>query len=60
MDVYIVVQKFTNFNFITMSKTSKRVRDAKTGQFVPMNEATKRPGTTVTETIKVGPTKKRK
>ena len=42
-----------------MSKTSTRVRDAGTGQFVPSKEAIKRPGTTVTETIKVGPTKKR-
>ena len=41
-----------------MSKTSTRVRDAGTGQFVPNKEAVKRPGTTVTETIKVGPTKK--
>jgi hypothetical protein len=43
-----------------MSKTSTRVRDAKSGQFVPNKEATKRPATTVTERIKVGPTKKRK
>lgn len=42
-----------------MSKTSTRVRDAGTGQFVPNQDAVKRPGTTVTETIKVGPTKKR-
>lgn len=43
-----------------MSKTTKRVRDAKTGRFVPKKEATKRPSTTVTEKVKVGPTKKRK
>ena len=43
-----------------MSRTSKRVRDAKTGRFVPMKEAKKRPSTTITETIKVGPTKKRR
>lgn len=43
-----------------MSKTSTRVRDAETGKFVKTEEATKRPKTTVTETIKVGPTKKRK
>jgi len=43
-----------------MSKTSTRVRDAGTGKFVPEKEAIKRPATTVTETIKVGPTKKRK
>jgi len=42
-----------------MSKTSTRVRDAGTGQFVPAKEATKRPKTTVTEKIKVGPVKKR-
>ncbi len=43
-----------------MSKTSTRVRDARTGQFVPAKEAARRPATTVTETIKVGPVKKRK
>ena len=43
-----------------MARTSTRVRDAKTGQFVPNNQATRRPATTVTEKIKVGPTKKRK
>lgn len=43
-----------------MSKTVLKVRDAGTGQFVPNVEATKRPGTTVTEKIKVGPIKKRK
>lgn len=42
-----------------MSKSSTRVRDARTGLFVPSKEATKRPSTTVTETVKVGPTKKR-
>lgn len=43
-----------------MSRTSTRVRDARSGQFVPDKEAAKRPATTVRETIKVGPTKKRK
>jgi len=43
-----------------MSKTSSRVRDAKTGLFVPSKEAVRRPSTTVTEKFKVGPTKKRK
>jgi hypothetical protein len=43
-----------------MSKKSTRVRDARTGQFVPNKEAKRRPGTTVKETVKVGPTKKRK
>ena len=42
-----------------MSKTSTRVRDAGTGKFVPRKEAEKRPGATETETVKVGPTKKR-
>jgi len=43
-----------------MARTSKRGRDAKTGQFVPIKVAEKRPSTTVIETIKVGPTKRRK
>lgn len=43
-----------------MSKSSKRVRDARTGQFVPSGEAKRRPATTVTETVKVGQVKKRK
>ena len=43
-----------------MARTSTRVRDAENGQFVPNEEAKKRPKTTVTEKIKVGPTKKRK
>jgi hypothetical protein len=30
----------------------KRVRDARTGRFVPKREAKKRPSTTVTETFK--------
>jgi len=42
-----------------MSKTSERVRDARTGRFVPAKEASKRPSTTVTEKVKVGPVKKR-
>lgn len=43
-----------------MSKTIKKGRDAETGKFIPIQEAIKRPKTTVIETIKVGPTKKRK
>jgi len=43
-----------------MARTSKRGRDAKTGEFIPIKEAKRRPSTTVIETIKVGPTKKRK
>lgn len=43
-----------------MARTSTRVRDARTGQFVTNDQAKKRPATTVTEKVKVGPTKKRK
>lgn len=43
-----------------MSRTSKRGRDAGTGQFIPIKVAEKNPETTVIEKIKVGPTKKRK
>lgn len=42
-----------------MSKTNKRGRDARTGKFIPIKEAEKRPSTTVIEKIKVGPVKKR-
>lgn len=34
------------------NKTVKIGRDAKTGQFIPVKEAQKRPNTTVVETIK--------
>ena len=56
------VLEVTLFNLKSnkMSKTSTRVRDARTGQFVPSREATRRPATTVTEKIKVGPVKKRR
>lgn len=43
-----------------MAKKGKAVRDARTGRFVPKGEAKRRPSTTVTETIKRGPTKKQK
>jgi len=43
-----------------MAKTVKKGRDAKTGQFISIKEAKRRPSTTVIEKIKVGPTKKRK
>ncbi|MFV1449650.1 hypothetical protein VBZ51_10905 [Maribacter sp. HS] len=43
-----------------MARQSKRGRDAGTGQFITIKEANRRPKTTVIETIKVGPTKKRK
>lgn len=41
-----------------MARTSKRGRDSKTGQFIPIKVATKRPSTSTVEKIKVGPTKK--
>jgi len=34
------------------AKTIKRGRDAKTGQFIPVKEAERRPSTTVVETVK--------
>ncbi len=43
-----------------MARTIKKARSASTGQFVPMSYAEKHPNTTVVETVKVGPTKKRK
>lgn len=36
------------------NKTKKVVRDAGTGQFVRKSEAKRRPGTTVTETVRIG------
>ncbi|MEZ4503646.1 MAG: hypothetical protein R3C39_13555 [Dehalococcoidia bacterium] len=33
-------------------KTTKVVRDARTGKFVPKREAGRRPSTTVTETVR--------
>lgn len=35
-----------------MADKATRVRDARTGQFVPRREAERRPATTVTETVK--------
>ncbi len=35
-------------------QTYKRVRDSRTGQFVPAREADRRPSTTVTETVRRG------
>jgi len=43
-----------------MARKSKRGGDAKTGKFIPIKVAEKRKSTSVVETIKVGPTKKRK
>jgi hypothetical protein len=43
-----------------MARTSERGRDAGTGRFISIEEAKRRPKTTVVEKIKVGPTKKRK
>jgi hypothetical protein len=41
-----------------MAKTFKVGRDAKSGEFITVKDATRRPTTTVVETIKV-PTKKK-
>lgn len=43
-----------------MARTSKRGRDAGTGQFIPVEEAERRKETAVVEMIKVGPVKHRK
>lgn len=43
-----------------MARTSKRGRDAGTGQFIPIEEAKRNKDTAVIETIKVGPVKHRK
>ena len=43
-----------------MAKQSKRTRDARTGRFVPDGTEKRRPAKTVRETLKVGPTKRRK
>lgn len=43
-----------------MARQSKRGRDAGTGRFISIDEAKRRPKTTTVETVKVGPTKKRK
>lgn len=42
-----------------MSKTVQKGRDAKTGRFISIEEANRRPNTTVVEKVKVGPTKHR-
>lgn len=42
-----------------MSKTVEKGRDAKTGRFIPIEEAKRRPSTTVIEKVKVGPIKHR-
>jgi hypothetical protein len=39
--------------------TRKIGRDAKTGEFIPVKEAQRRPNTTTVETIKTPPKKKR-
>lgn len=43
-----------------MATTRKIGRDARTGEFIPVREAVRRPSTTVVETIKVPVTSKRK
>lgn len=42
-----------------MSKTVQKGRDAKTGRYISIEEANRRPSTTVVEKVKVGPTKHR-
>jgi hypothetical protein len=37
-----------------VAKPTKIGRDARTGEFIPVREAERRPGTTVIETIKPG------
>ena len=43
-----------------MSKTVQKGHDARTGRFISIEEANRRPSTTVVEKVKVGPTKHRK
>jgi hypothetical protein len=43
-----------------MAKTIKIGRDARTGRFISIEEANRRPSTTVIEKVKVGPIKHRK
>lgn len=45
---------------LPMSKTVQKGRDAKTGRFISIEEANRRPDTTVVEKLKVGPIKHRK
>lgn len=45
---------------VPMSKSVQKGRDAKTGRFIPIEEANRRPSTTVIEKVKVGPTKHHK
>ena len=42
-----------------MARTVKKARDAGSGRFIPIQQALDNPGTTVIETIKVGPIKRR-
>ena len=43
-----------------MAKTIQIARDARTGRFIPIEEAIRRPSTTVVEKVKVGPIKHQK
>ncbi|HET6557092.1 MAG TPA: hypothetical protein VFG54_07230 [Prolixibacteraceae bacterium] len=43
-----------------MARSSKRVRDAETGRFLPNEAAERRPENTETEKMRVGSTKRRK
>ena len=42
-----------------MARTVKKGRDAETGRFIPIQQALDNPRTTVIETIKVGPVKRK-
>ena len=44
---------------MSANKPHKIGRDAKTGEFIPVKEAERRPNTTVVETIKPQPKKKK-
>lgn len=52
-------QRKNYLNNTSMSKTVEKGRDARTGRFIPIKEAERRPATTVVEKVKVGPTKHR-
>jgi hypothetical protein len=45
--------QFRPLETTTMDTTRKIGRDARTGEFIPVREAVRRPSTTVVETIKV-------
>jgi hypothetical protein len=45
---------------LTKTTTTKIGRDARTGEFIPVKEANRRPSTTVVETIKRPPAPQKK